>query len=108
MHIDPVNNQEATEMAVAELPNVAAMVASAAAMVTLGLAARRLGGQLGTVLKLVVSGIGLAVFLHAGAELAGAFDIVDEHALLFIMGALVTVGSLLMSAAGVVALRALR
>lgn len=95
-------------MPIAALPNVLAMVTSLAAMVTLGLTVPRLGGQLGTVLRLVIGGVFFSVFLHAGFELAEVLGYVTSTSLMVIMGTLVTVGSICFCAAGVVGLRVLR
>jgi hypothetical protein len=95
-------------MTLEALPNVVAMFSSAAAMIALGLVIPRLGGHLGAMLRLVIVGVFLSVFLHAGFELAATFGAVSARALMVTMGVLVSVGSVSFCAAGIVGLRALR
>lgn len=95
-------------MTPAALPNVLAMVTSLAAMVSLGLVIPRLGGQIGSVLKLVIVGVFFSVFLHAAVELAEVLGLLGPDVLMVAMGSLVTVGSLSFCAAAFVGLRALR
>lgn len=90
------------------LPNLLAMIASLAGMVLLTLVQRRLGGQLGAMLRLVNAGVFLAVFLHAGAELAEALGLLGQATLPVVMSLLVTTGSIAFGAAGLVGLKALR
>lgn len=89
-------------------PTLIALVASTAAMASMSLVARRLGGQIGLVLKLVVVGICLSVFMHAGLEVAQVMGLFDHGMLMVLMDVLVTAGSVAFFAAGVFGLRALR
>ena len=82
------------------LPNLLAMAASLAGMVLRSLVQRRLGGQLGAMLRLVNAGVFLAVFLHAGAELAEALGLLGQATLPVVMSLLVTTGSIAFGAAG--------
>lgn len=90
------------------VPTLAALIASTAAMVTMSMVAQRLGGQIGLVLKLVVVGVGLSVFMHAGLEVAAVMGFFSHARLMTLMDALVTAGSMAFFAAGIVGLRALR
>jgi hypothetical protein len=90
------------------LPNLLAMIASLAGMVLLTLVQRRLGGQLGAMLRLVNAGVFLAVFLHAAAELAEALGVLGHATLPVVMSVLLTAGSIAFGAAGLVGLKALR
>lgn len=92
----------------AAIPNVLAMVTSLVAVVLLALVTRRIGGQIGSALKLLGLGVFLSVFLHAGAELAEIFGLLSPDLLMVVMSVLLTAGSLAFCAGGVVALRALR
>lgn len=91
------------------LPNVVAMVASLAAVLSLSVLAWRMaGGELALVAKLIALGVFFSVFLHAGAELAETFGLLGEGRLLTVMGVLLSLGSVSFCAAGVLGLRALR
>lgn len=83
------------------LPNILAMVSSFIAIILLGIIILKIGGSIGVVLKLLSAGIFFAVFAHAGIELASLYGIVEEAVLMPVMGALLTVGSVLFMIAGV-------
>lgn len=90
------------------VPNIVAMISSLIAMVMLGMVAPKLGGALGTMLRLLIGGIFFAVFIHAGFELAEGFGLLSEGLLLKIMGVLLSIGSLSFILAAWTGLRALR
>jgi len=90
------------------LPNLLALVSSLVAVVALSAVARKLGGGLGNMLKLLLLGIFLSVFVHAGVELAQTAGLVEERTLLWSMGILISLGSLAFCAAAWVGLRTLR
>lgn len=90
------------------IPNLLAMAASLGAMVLLWLVQGRLGGQLGAMLRLVNAGVFLAVFLHAGAELAEALGLLATGHLAPVMSVLLTAGSIAFGVAGLIGLKALR
>lgn len=90
------------------LPNLLAMATSFAAMVLLGLLVPKLGGQIGAMLRWIIAGVFLSVFLHAGAELAVALGLLAPERLLPLMGLLLSAGSAAFCAGGLVGLRALR
>jgi len=89
-------------------PNVLAMCSSLLAVIALSVVARKLGGEIGTMVKLLVVGVFLAVFLHAGAELAQVAGLLGEGHLMVVMGALLTLGSVSLCCAAWVGWRALR
>lgn len=90
------------------IPHVLAMCSSLAAVVSLSAVARMVGGQIGTMVKLLVAGVFLAVFMHAGAELAQATGLLEDGVLMMVMGGLLTLGSLSLCAAAWVGWKALR
>jgi hypothetical protein len=90
------------------VPNVIAMVTSVAAIVAMLLVVRRIGGEVGLMFRLIAGGVFVAVFLHAGSELARLLELVSEQALMPVMGVLLSAGSIAFFAAAVVGLRALR
>lgn len=90
------------------LPSLLALLASTAAIATLAFMSRRIGGQIGRSLRLVVAGVFFSVFLHAGAELADALGLIPPDTLLALMAGLVTLGSVSFFAAGILGVRALR
>lgn len=53
-------------------------------------------------LRLVILGMFLSVFVHAGVELAAALGAIPEVALMPVMGTLLSAGSLAFFAAGIV------
>lgn len=54
----------------------------------------------GQCLKLVVAGIFFSIFIHTGAELLAAYELVGEAVLLPIVGVLLSLGSLIIACAG--------
>ena len=87
------------------LPNILAMLSSFIAIILLGIVILKIGGSLGVVLKLLSAGIFFAVFAHAAVELASIYGIIDEAVLMSVMGALLTVGSVLFMVAGLCGLK---
>ena len=95
-------------MAVTEMiPNVVAMALSGAALVLLRTVQGKLGGGVGSMLRWIVLGVFLSVFLHASVELSQALNILSADTTLVIMGLLLSVGSVCFCVAGVVGSRAL-
>lgn len=82
------------------LANIIAMVASLVGVVMLAKVSAKVGGVVGSCLKLVVVGIFFSIFIHAGVELMAAYELMDEEVLLPIMGVLLSVGSLIIAYAG--------
>jgi hypothetical protein len=95
-------------MDASSLPNLFALVSSLVAVMALSAVARKLGGGLGTMLKLLLLGIFLSVFVHAGVELAQTAGLLEERALMQSMGILITVGSVSFCAAAWSGLKTLR
>lgn len=93
---------------ISTLPSVIAMTASLAACISLGAVVRKLGGEIGLMLRLLAVGLFLAVFLHAGLELAQVFGLFGATTLMIGMATLLSLGSLAFCAAAWVGLRALR
>jgi PAS domain S-box-containing protein len=88
------------------LPNMVAMVTSLGAMAALSaLAVKMTGGRLAVVARLVAAGVFFSVFLHAGSELAETYGLIGTKRLMEVMGALLSVGSVLFCAAGIVGVR---
>ncbi len=90
-------------MSISALANIVAMLLSLLAIVQLGLMIPKIGGDFGAMLKLMSAGIFFAVFVHSLFELLAVFDVISEHVLLMVMGALITLGSACFVAAAVVA-----
>lgn len=95
-------------MDVASLPNLLALLSSLLAVVALAVVARKLGGGLGHMLRLLLLGIFLSVFIHSGVELAQTVGLLDERTLMQSMGILISLGSVSFCAAAWVGLRTLR
>lgn len=76
------------------------MISSLAGVIMLLKVSMKLGGVIGQCLKLVVAGIVLSVFIHAGFELAAAYQLMSEGVLLLIMGILLSLGSVIFTFAG--------
>lgn len=87
------------------LPNIMALICSLIAMIQLIIAAPKIGGAVGKILKLLTVGIFFSVFIHAGFELIGKAGFFNEHDLLVIMGVLISVGSLFFIIAGTIAIK---
>lgn len=90
------------------MPNIIAMISSFAAMIILGMVAPKIGGSIGSMLKLLIAGIFFAVFTHAGVELAKAYGLLGEGVFMQIMGTLLTTGSICFIIAGIIGLKALK
>ncbi len=86
------------------LPNIIAMLFSIVAMIQLISAAFKIGGAIGKIFKLIVVGIFFAVFIHAGVELLEGYGLVKEEYFLFIMGTLISIGSVFFVVAGSIAI----
>lgn len=86
--------------------NILALISSFLAVVFLTIAAFRVGGSIGKALKMIALGIFFAVFIHAGFELAETYNIISSEALMPVMGTLLTFGSILLSIAGYIGLKA--
>jgi PAS domain S-box-containing protein len=87
-------------------PNVVAMVASLAAMAALSiLAVKMTGGRFAVVARLIAAGVFFSVFIHAGSELAETFGLIGTKRLMEVMGVLLSVGSVLFCAAGILGVR---
>jgi len=84
------------------------LVSSFVAMIFLSMGIPKIGGSFGKMLKLLISGIFLAVFAHAGFELLGAYGVINEEFLMKIMGLLLSLGSVCFIVAGYVGLKALK
>ncbi|HAJ57506.1 MAG TPA: hypothetical protein DCL35_07035 [Candidatus Omnitrophica bacterium] len=85
--------------------NIIAMICSLIAMIQFAIAAPKIGGTVGKILKLLVVGIFFSVFTHAAVELACAYNFIAENDIMPIMGALITFGSLFFIAAGSIAIK---
>ena len=83
-----------------QIANILAMIFSLIGVVMLTKAALAMGGEFGKSLKVIVVGIFLAVFVHAGFELAAAYELMSEEVLMFSMGILLSTGSLAFAYAG--------
>lgn len=96
-HVDRIytfNHKKEKSMLIENIANTAAMFFSSIAMVTLIIAAYKIGGFIGSAVKFLSGGIFLSVFCHAGFELLAVFGMIDEEALFPVMGALLTAGSI--------------
>lgn len=82
------------------IANVIAMGASFVGVIMLGKVSAKVGGVIGSCLKLVVVGIFFSIFIHAGVEMLAAYDLMDEEVLLPIMGVLLSLGSVIIAYAG--------
>lgn len=90
------------------LPNIVALIGTFITMIVLSLVATKIGGVLGKMVKLLIVGIFFSVFLHSGFEVAGAYHMINEEALMRVMGGLLTIGSIFFIYAGLVGLKALK
>ena len=73
--------------------NIAAMVFSFIAMITLFRVSAKMGGAIGKMIKIVTGGIFLSVFCHAAFELSAVAGMINEEVLFPVMGSLLTLGS---------------
>ncbi|MBI5495484.1 MAG: hypothetical protein HY904_10710 [Deltaproteobacteria bacterium] len=90
------------------ITNVVALVACLVAILALGSVMLKLGGELGRMVRYIIVGIFLGVFVHAGVELAASFGLVQEQDLLRVMGVLLTAGAASFTMAGWVGFKATR
>jgi hypothetical protein len=85
------------------LSNIIALVLVLWAMILLVIVAKKIGGHVGKVFKLLVLGIFFSIFIHAIIELLGYLGFIDEKQLLFIMGVLLSLGGIFFISAGIFA-----
>ena len=77
------------------IANIAALVFSAVAIITLLNAASSIGGRMGQTIKLLTAGIFMSVFCHAGFEMLVMLQIMEDTLLFPVMGGLLAFGSLI-------------
>ncbi len=87
--------------------NMTAMAAAFIAMCYLGIVVSKIGGSIGRMLKFLILGIFLAVFIHAGFELAAAFGFIDSFFSKPITAVLLTLGSVAFIIGGSIGARSL-
>ncbi len=85
--------------------NMTAMIAAFIAMCYLGIVVSKIGGSIGMMLRFLILGIFLAVFVHAGFELATAFGFIDDSFSKTITAVLLTLGSVSFIAGGSIGAR---
>ncbi len=90
------------------IPNILALIGSSISMIVLTMLIPKIGGSIGLMLRLLITGIFFSVFVHSGAELAQTYNLLSEHALMQIMGALLSIGSLFFILAGIVGIKSLK
>ncbi|MBI5196103.1 MAG: hypothetical protein HZA10_07255 [Nitrospirae bacterium] len=90
------------------IPGIIAMISSLIAMVMLSRVIPIIGGSIGRMIKMMVTGIFFSVFLHAGFELAAGFGLISEGSLMIIMGILITAGAIAFIAAGNIGIKSLK
>lgn len=84
------------------IPNIIALVLSLVAVVMLlQLTAKMRGGQLASVMNWMLMGIVFAVAIHAAAEMGELLGLLPEGILFYIMGTLLSLGSLCFIIAGI-------
>ncbi|RMH69377.1 MAG: hypothetical protein D6675_12705 [Gemmatimonadetes bacterium] len=77
------------------LPNIVAMISSLIAIFLLYKLTQKVhGGSLEKMVKLLSIGIFFSVFIHAGFELAEVFGFLSIALLRYVMGGLISIGSI--------------
>jgi len=89
------------------IPNILALFGSLISMIVLSTLIPKIGGSIGLVLRFLILGIFFSVFIHAGAELARAYSLLSEKALMGFMGILLSLGSLFFIIAGIIGIKSL-
>jgi hypothetical protein len=90
------------------IPNILAVLFSFVAIIMLVGLARKFGGAVSVVLKIIVTGIFLSVTAHATFELIQLFDVISPETLFLIMGTLLSLGSVLFIVAASTGFKMLR
>lgn len=87
------------------IPNILALIGSSISMIVLSMIIPKIGGSIGLVLRFLIIGIFFSVFIHSAAELAQIYNLLSENILMWIMGVLLSLGSLFFILAGIIGIK---